>query len=122
MNYFKKSLRQYENLQDQNNGADKASLGASDWAGLGLQLYGGLLQDKAEEEEQRRLDEELQTNRMIEARQQRLGASQMAQQLNQGQRAQNLTGFNALADQRVRAMDDRTMTSFRKSALKAMGA
>lgn len=129
MNFFDRSLGEYEGLQKRYNPSyesvvpqKKASLTPADWAGIGLQLYGATLQDKAAEEDKRERLEDKRFGRMIAGRQDREAAEQFERTAMQTDRSQNISGFDRLADMRERAMKNAPMFSFRKSFLKAMGA
>jgi hypothetical protein len=110
------STGRYDEQQQQN------ALGGADWAGMGLQLYGSSMQDKATQEELERQQEQERLAIMMEGRRGRAGERQSEQQMQQTERSQNMAGFGMLANQRERAMQNRRQYSFRNSFIKAMGA
>lgn len=61
MDFFSKSNRDYKNLRsnavNRANGGNSGGMTGGDWAGIGLQILGAISQQKAAEDEQRRLDE-----------------------------------------------------------------
>lgn len=97
-------------------------MGAADYAGIGLQLYGASLQDKAAEEERMREEERQKTDLLLNARNFRQDSAEAERSAQQTDRSMNMKGIDMLTDQRIRAAQNAKQYSFRNSFLKAMGA
>jgi len=97
-------------------------MGAADYAGIGLQLYGASLQDKAADEELKREEEQRKTDLLLNARNFRQNAAETERSAQQTDRSMNMKGIDMLTEQRMRAAQNAKQYSFRNSFLKAMGA
>lgn len=128
MDFFGRMGRDYDRIQRDYGGYGQGTSSAggkmqpADWAGVGLQVGGAMLQDKAAEEELAREDELRRIQMMLDARNRRTDAQQFERTAQQTDRSQNQTGFSMLADQRTNAMENSRRYSFKKSLLSAMGA
>lgn len=104
-------------------GTAKTGLTSSDWAGMGLQLLGGYLQDnqaqKQAEAEREREDDLLAGQNRQTALQRMIEAGKWQDQQNQQTRTQNLAGLNFLANMRGEASAEARRRSFRDTLLKA---
>lgn len=98
-------------------------LSGGDWAGMGLQLLGGYLQDtqaqKQREEDLAREDKLNEQQMQQSALQRMIDAQHWQDQQNQQTRQQNLSGLNFLANMRGNAQQEARRRSFRDTLLKA---
>jgi hypothetical protein len=99
-------------------------LKASDWIGLGLQLYGASMADRQAEEDQQKQDEkdlkEKQENATLLWRKNRQDAQQFEEQMQNQRRGMNMQGLEFLANQRADAMKRGRYISLRNSFAKAL--
>ena len=95
-------------------------LKASDWIGLGLQLYGASMADKQAEEDQARLDEQRTQDMVMRGRDTRTRAQQFEEQMQNQRRGMNMQGLEFLANQRTDAMKRGRYISLRNSFAKAL--
>ena len=125
-NYFGRMGRDFDRLQRSTGGYGQGtatgSMKPADYAGIGLQIGGAMLQDKAAEEELAREDELRRIQMMLDARNTRTAAEQFERGAQQTDRSQNQAGFQMLANQRGNAMENARRYSFRNSFAKAIGA
>lgn len=123
--YFDQSADEFENIQSKYNPEVPQSgpgLTASDWAGMGMQLYGGVMQDKAAEAERIRAERERDEMKALGLRQDRQSAQENERAAMQTDRSQNLSAASMLQQQRDNARGRSPEYSFRRSALRAIGA
>lgn len=121
MNYFDKSLDDFRRLYP-DAGRSKAANGLTgpDLAGIGLQVGGAILQDRAAEEELRRQEEKDRLAMILSGRNARSSAQQVEQGMQQSERGLNMQGAAVLAEMRSNALKNRRLYSTRRAFLGAI--
>lgn len=120
MNFYNKQLTDFEKMYPGSTGTTagvKSSNGLTgpDIAGIGMQLYGAKLQDRAAAEELERQKEQERLALLLRGREDRTAAQQFERGAQQTDRGLNMQGAQLLAQQRENAIKNRRLFSTRKA-------
>lgn len=124
MNYFNRSLREFNNLQNNPTnrvGIANTGITGADLLGAGLQIGGGILQERGAKEDAARQKEMALLEMSLKNRQLTQQARNDVITQQQGDRSQNMQAFDMLSQMREGARSRGRLSSMRSDFLKAIG-
>ena len=116
--FFDKQISDFERLYPESRRTGRGLTGP-DIAGIGLQLYGASLQDKAAEEEEAERKRLERLSMILGGRERRSEAQRDVIGDQQTQRSLNMGGANMLTEMRRNALQNRRLYSTRNAILGA---